>query len=310
MTESHEVILFDCFGGGAYRAPEDGRHLPKRGLIHIINSLAADGLCDPLLPPSEHIEDLIKAFRTRLGQAVATLRRASKDRQLLLFIDAIDNAAEHARDTGELAFPTLLLESFHRSGPVSDVQLIVSCRPHRRHYFSQVDYEEFELKAFTEKEAEQYVRDRLPKATNTEIQVAYARSTGSPRILEHLVTDRGLLDASELTNKVELDDLLRVRIKSALKEAENRGYGEAAINTFLAGLSVLPPPVPLQEYADAHSMDVSAVKSFAADLAPLLEQTKHGLMFRDEPTETLVRKSYGTDTGALRLLADNLLRKV
>lgn len=70
LCESHEVTLFDCFGGGAYRAPEDGRHLPKRGLIHIINNLAADGLCDPLLPTSEHIEDLIKAFRTRLGQAV------------------------------------------------------------------------------------------------------------------------------------------------------------------------------------------------------------------------------------------------
>jgi hypothetical protein len=309
LSEHHQIILFDCFGGGAYRAPEDGRHLPKRGLIHIINSLAADGLCDPLLPPSEHIEDLIKGFLTRLRQAVMTLRRASKDRQLLLFIDAIDNAAEHARDTGERAFPTLLLESFHRSGLMSGVQLIVSCRPHRRHYFNHVDYDEFELKAFTEKEAAQYVRDRLPKATNTEIQVAYARSTGNPRILEHLVSDRGLLDASELNNRVELDDLLRARIKNALREAENRGYRKAAINTFLAGLSVLPPPVPVQDYADAHDMNVSAVKSFAADLAPLLEQTKHGLMFRDEPTETLVRKSYGTDTGALLALADNLLKK-
>ena len=48
LSETHETVLFDCFGGGAYRAPEDGRHLPKRGLIHIINSLACAGLCDPL----------------------------------------------------------------------------------------------------------------------------------------------------------------------------------------------------------------------------------------------------------------------
>jgi len=56
-------------------------------------------------------------------------------------------------------------------------------------------------------------------------------------------------------------------------------------------------------------MDLSAVKSFAADLAPLLEQTKHGLMFRDEPTETLVRELYGAQAQTLRLLADNLLKK-
>lgn len=309
LSVSHETILFDCFGGGAYRSPKDARHLPKYGLVHIINNLAVDGLCDPLLPASESVEDLIRAFHARLGQAVATLRRGSRDKQLLLFIDAIDNAADHAKDKGERAFPTLLLESFHHSGPVRGVQLIVSCRTHRRDISrGDVACVEFELKPFTEREAEQYVRDRLAKATNTEINVAYSRSSGNPRILEHLVRDRGLLDASELKNNIELDDLLRARIKDALGEARKRGYKESAIKAFLAGLSVLPPPVPPAEYADAHGMDLSAVDSFAADLAPLLEQTKHGLMFRDEPTETLVRENYAAEPGTLRVLADNLFR--
>src|ERR1700730_7903512 len=60
LSENQETVLFDCFGGGAYRAPEDARHLPKRGLIHIINSLAANGLCDPLLPINENVEELVK----------------------------------------------------------------------------------------------------------------------------------------------------------------------------------------------------------------------------------------------------------
>ncbi len=47
---SHEVSFFDCFGGGAYRSPEDARHLPKNGLMQIANSLAFRGLCDPILP--------------------------------------------------------------------------------------------------------------------------------------------------------------------------------------------------------------------------------------------------------------------
>ncbi len=53
----------------------------------------------------------------------------------------------------------------------------------------------------------------------------------------------------------------------------------------------------------------SAVKSFAADLAPLLEQTRHGLMFRDEPTETFVRETYGDNDQTLRVLAENLFKK-
>src|SRR5205807_8799846 len=125
LSENHETILFDCFGGGAYRAPEDARHLPKRGLIHIINSLACNGLCDPLLPLNESMEDLAKAFRNRLAQAVATLQRGLRSKQLFLFLDAIDNAAEHARDKGEISFPKLLLESFHHNGPVPGVQLIL-----------------------------------------------------------------------------------------------------------------------------------------------------------------------------------------
>lgn len=311
FSETHETVLFDCFGGGAYRAPEDARHLPKRGLIHIINNLACNGLCDPLLPINENVEELVKAFRARLTQAVATLRRGSRGKQLLLFIDAIDNAAEHAKDKGDLLFPRLLLESFHHSGPVAGVQLIVSCRTYRRDISrGDIPCEEVELKPFSPAEAEKYLRDRVPTVTDTQIQVAYSRSEGNPRILEHLaLSDRGLLDPSEINNVIRLDDLLKERIQKALSEALKRGYKEPDINAFLAGLSVLPPPVPLDEYADAHGMDLSAVKSFAVDLAPLLEQTRHGLMFRDEPTETLVREVYAAKADTLRALADNLFKK-
>lgn len=311
LGKSHEIVLFDCFGGGAYRAKEDARHLPARGLVHIVNKLACDGLCDPLLPNNGAIDQLVKAFRARLSQAVATLQRGARGKQLLLFIDAIDNAAEHANDKGETPFPKLILESFHHVGAVSGVQLIVSCRTHRRSKSKgTVPCEEIELKPFSIAEAKKYLRNRVSKLTETQVLVAYSRSEGNPRILEHLaLSDRGLLDSSEIEKVIKLDDLLKARITKALDEALKRGHKEPDINAFLAGLSVLPPPVPLGEYADAHSMELGAIKSFAADLAPLLEQTKHGLMFRDEPTETFVRESYGSDQKVLRSLAKNLLKK-
>ncbi len=52
-----------------------------------------------------------------------------------------------------------------------------------------------------------------------------------------------------------------------------------------------------------------AIESFVSDLWPLLERTKHGLMFRDEPTETLVREKYASKSELLRRVASNLLAR-
>src|SRR5689334_6752496 len=273
--------------------------------------LACSGLCDPLLPTNENVEELIKAFRRRLSQVVDTLQRYSRGKKLLLFLDAIDNAAEHARDKGEPCFSKLLLESFHHNGPVSGVQIIVSCRSYRI-AISKGDAvcEEILLEPFNESEAQEYLAKRVKDLTTIEFQVAYSRSGGNPRILEHLaLSDRGLLDSSEITKPIRLDDLLNSRIEDALREALIRGYTRPQIESFLAGLSVLPPPVPVTDYADAHGIEQSAIQSFAADLAPLLDRTNQGMIFRDEPTETFIRQQYAAKPETLKLLASNLFRK-
>ena len=311
LSQHYEVVFFDCFGGGAYRSPEDGRHLPYRGLVHIANVLACRGLCDPILPGSENTEILFGRFRKRLAQCVQTLAAVSPNRELVLFIDAVDNAAEYANERGQGAFPTLLLESIHLSGSIPGVTVIASGRTHRiRKYISNVLYHDFELHAFTIAETTSYLSARMADVTETEINVAQSRSEGNARILEHLVTSgRGLLDPSEIDNPIVLDELLTKRIETALGEAIRQGYKEEEINAFLAGLSVLPPPVPLDEYAGAHGMDIGAIRSFAADLAPLLDRTRQGMIFRDEPTETLVRENYGADSRALKRVAKNLLAR-
>jgi hypothetical protein len=308
FRDAHEVVFFDCFGGGAYRSPEDLRHLPNRGLVHIVNSLACRGLCDPLLPESDDTGRLLRTFRKRLEQSVATLRRASPAKKILLLLDAIDNAAEHARDRRDVSFPTLLVEAV-RYEAVSGVTFILSSRSHRIP-LQHGDYESFELLPFTITETEAFLRPRLPDLTDVEIRVGQARSGGNARVLEYLVdSGRGLLDQSEIGNQVELDELIQRRIDDALSVAMRRGYTKASVDAFLAGLAVLPPPVPLEEYAQAHAIELSAVESFAADLWPLLERTKQGLMFRDEPTETLIRDRYAGLEEPLRLVAANLLAK-
>jgi hypothetical protein len=308
LRMSNEVVFFDCFGGGAYRSPSDARHLAKKGLIHIANTLAFRGLCDPILPGGTDTEALLGVFRRRLVQSASTIRNAVPDGELVLFIDAIDNAELIARERSEKAFPVQLMESVHHD-PISGVKFVVSCRTERKPS-THAHFQEFQLLPFTINETTAYLRSRLRDVYHAEINVAQARSGGNPRVLQYLVSSgRETLIQSEVNKPVELDDLIQSRISSALGSAVERGYSQQEIDTFLAGLAVLPPPVPLDEYASLQGMQLSEIQSFAADLSPLLERTNHGLMFRDEPTETLVRDRYASSDPALRRVAANLLAR-
>lgn len=307
LGHEHETILFDCFGMGQYRASDDSRHLPSRGLVHITNELACRGLCDPMLPSTSTSEDILRAFRVRLEQAVATLHRGSADRQLILLLDAIDNASEIAHDRNQDSFPRLLLQSLEHGAAIPGLQVVVSARTHRRLAATgEIFAEELELAPFVERESREFLRNRVNKLTETMVQVGLARSKGNARVLEHLAAEPGLLAPSEIDKPIVLDDLIQNRIDEALAEARKLGNTDRSIRAFLAGLGTLPPPVPLKEFAQVNGMAEGAVLSFAADLSPLLEQTKHGLMFRDEPTETLIRRNYADDAAPLHELATNL----
>ncbi len=303
--ESDEVVFFDCFGGGAYRSPEDARHLAKNGLMHIANTLAFRGLCDPILPSTSDDQQLLRTFRRRLEQSLRTLNAAAAGRGIAIFLDAVDNAELIARRRGEKAFPVLLLESLH-CHPIPGVKLILSCRSERKPS-SQAGCREFELRSFDINETSEFLRSRLNNVSQAAINVAQARSGGNPRVLDYLVASgHGIFDESEIDQPLELDDLIQQRISQALETAIGSGYDQSEIDAFLAGLAVLPPPVPLAEYASAHGWHISAIESFAADLCPLLERTSQGLIFRDEPTETLISNRYGSSRDALARVAENL----
>ena len=308
LADRHEVVFFDCFGGGAYRSPEDARHLARVGLIHIANALAFRGLCDPMLPGKADCELLYRTFRRRLGQCIDTLSRTMPGRELVLCLDAVDNAVIAANRHGYNAFPLKLLEMLDTE-PVPSVNVIVSSRTERRPN-SYAKCEELELRPFSKAETTSFLRSRRPGISQIEIDVAQARSRGNPRVLDYLVTSgRGLLDKSEIDQPLDLDELIHNRIRDALGVAKERGAEQSAIDTFLAGLAVLPPPVPIEEYAGAIGIDPEGIESFVADLFPLLERTNHGLTFRDEPTETLVRSRYASSRSILRCVSRNLIAR-
>lgn len=109
MANEFEVVVFDCFGRGSYRSDNHSRHLPRIGLVQIVNELASRTLCDPMLPGGDDSRKVIKAARKRLAQAATAIRTQSEKLGVLIVVDAADNAQLEADHRHEEAFPKLLL---------------------------------------------------------------------------------------------------------------------------------------------------------------------------------------------------------
>jgi len=303
LGKHHETLFFDCFGGGAYRTAQDPRHLPRTGLVHIANSLAGRGLCDPMLPGSDNTESLFRTFRRRLAEAVKTLGHRAPGRRLVLLLDAIDNAAGVAEERGDECFPTLLAESLAHE-PIDGVSLIVAARPERVPLRSAL-YTSLTLRPFSLAETASYLRSRVENITATEVNALHARSAGNPRILDNLLAEPEHQSSSpETPGVLDVDGLISRRLQRALAKAALHGSGPKDSKAFLAGITALPAPVPLDEYAQLVGIAPAAMESFVADLWPLLERTVHGILFRDEPTETLMRREYGGERDVLVRLAN------
>lgn len=302
------VVLFDGFGAGRWRDPADGRHLPERTLVHLANLMAGQSLCDILLPVTD-ITGLLRAFRRRLEQSVGAARRSRSDACVSLVLDAIDHAGLAAQDTATSSFAHLLMRSMSVD-PIDGVRIVASCRTERLELaIGGASYRSFAVPLFTDAEVRALIDRRVSDASADEVAALLTRSGRNPRCLDNLITTGRPFDPVSFPDAPgQPQDLLKVLLLNRLNEAREtaraRGASDADIDLLLTGIALLAPPVPIEELAAAHGLIAEQVESFAADLAPLLERTPHGLMFRDEPTEDLIRSSYGgSQTGRDRVIA-------
>src|SRR5206468_4261651 len=96
------VLLFDCWGGGLYFEPSEGRHLPQRLILQLANELAVRCGTPLLLRAPAPTPELWSILRERIEQAARGL--AGHDRLLVIAVDAADNAMYVARETGDTCF--------------------------------------------------------------------------------------------------------------------------------------------------------------------------------------------------------------
>jgi hypothetical protein len=290
LSETNETILFDGFGGGLWRAPSDQRHLAKKSLLHIINSLAAKNLCDLLLPGTDDVTILRTAVK-RLTQAVTTLRETAPQKNIVLLLDAIDHAGMRSDGENSQSFAKELLKELDIN-PIDGVIIIGSCRTERKkEAYDQVDYPDFQIPIFSDKEIRQLVKARSIQLNSAEEAILISQSRGNPRCIDIMLKNNDLLNTPSVEGDEELlNALLEERFKQAIQHAKEKGSFTPDGESFIASLRLLPPPVPIGELAKIFDVPLQSIESFVSDLYPLIEATQHGLMFRDEPTETLAKK--------------------
>ncbi len=308
LSEEFEIIVFDCFGGGAYRSEEHSRHLPSVGIVQIVNELASRGLCDLLLPSDSSSRRVLKAARKRFSQAATAIVTQSKKRGLLIIIDAADNAQLEADFRREDAFPKLLLSMLDHE-PIDGVKLVFTARTHRKDtVIGRARVELFELGPFTEPEARQFLAARRANISEVDFATALSRSSRNARVLDYLLTTwaRNVAGTAPST-PITVKEIIAQQCAKIVNDLYIAGWSENEVCEFFVALSLLPPPIPLDDLAGALGWSASQVNTAASDLAPMLELTPHGAIFRDEPTETYVRETYSSEVRAQRVIADRLL---
>ena len=309
LSSQFEVVVFDCFGGGAYRSAAQARHLPRIGLLQIINELATRGLCDPLLPTDGEQDVLIRVARKRLEQASKTVRNQSTQKGIIIILDAADNAQLEADARRETAFPKLLLAALS-DDPIEGVRLLLTARPEPSRMDAVIDKSRVErmgLEPFSEEETSRFLDPRRHEISDVEFSTAFARSRGNARVLDYLVKSWDVNVAGSARKEVILvDELIAQKCDKISRDLHTAGWSDPQKREFFAALSLLPPPVPLNGLAEALGWLESQVISATSDLAPLLEVVKDGAIFRDEPTETFIKRRYASEVAAQQSIAKRL----
>ncbi|MBL8436298.1 MAG: ATP-binding protein [Zoogloea sp.] len=302
MPAGSAAVLYDCFGDGTYRQALKYRHRYRDALIQIANELAGLQLCLPLIPSSSaDPKQFMRAFVSRLKQAINLLRARTPQASLCIIIDAADNAYMAAQEIGGRAFVHDLINTDMPDG----VRLAFTCRSHRKgHLGAPLDAIVIKLESFSKAETATHLRLSYPEATDAEAAEFAFLSSDNPRV-----------QALAMEGTPPIGDMLRAlgptpttvqhAIGGLLTKAVDRlkaewGSTEAnQIDMICKGLAVLRPLVPISILAKIAGVPESAVRTFATEFGRPLFVKDSGLHFMDEPAETWFNETFKPDAAAL-----------
>lgn len=302
MPAGSVAILYDCFGDGTYRQALNYRHRHRDALVQIANELAGQQLCLPLIP--SHGTDptrFMRAFVSRLKQAIGLLRAHTPQASLCIIIDAADNAYMAAREIGERTFVHDLISTDMPDG----VRFAFTCRSHRQNYLGEpLEAIPIKLESFSKAESAAHLRLNYPDATDAEAAEFAFLSSDNPRV--QALAMEGAPPIGEMLRTLgPTPTTVQHAIGGLLTKAINRlkaewGPTEAnQIDLICKGLAVLRPLVPISILAQIAGVPESAVRTFATEFGRPLFVKESGLHFMDEPAETWFNETFKPDAASL-----------
>lgn len=309
LSDRADVIIYDCFGNGNYRNPAHTRHRHRDGLVQLATEMAGLGLCFPIVHAGNLApEEYTKAFVRRLDQASEMLRQ-SGNRQLVIVVDAADNAVIAAEDNADSRpFVRDLLRLQADIPP--NVRIVLTCRPERLDRLEAPDgIASFELPPFTPEETAKVVSSSHPSATNLDVSEIHDRTAGNPRVVSTVLFETATIhDAlgrvTGFTSATSaLDSLMQEQVTNAFN---NAGRSRVELERAAQLLTLLRPSVPLDVLAELAGTQAASVRSFVSDLGRGLILDGQSVQFLDEPTETYFRKRHPATQGVASQAASQL----
>jgi hypothetical protein len=303
------AFLFDCFGNGGYRSASHYRHRPREGLVQLANEMAADGLCDPLVPTSKSdASDYVRAFMARVRQAATQLQASGRDR-LTIVIDAADNAQIAADEISDgPSFPRLLL----RETWPANVRLVLTARPHRVDLLDPPSaIKRLTLNPFAFAETAQHLRGRFADARDEEVREFDRRTSHNPRVQSKAMAAGDSVDAvldALGPSPLSVDDMIAALLETAVAKVQDGASRTERdkIDLICAALATLRPFVPLSVLAATSGVSPAIVRSLVLDLERPLLVRDDAVQFRDEPTETWFRERFRPSQSQLGGFLDRL----
>lgn len=303
------AVLYDCFGDGTYRQALNFRHRFRDALVQIANELAGQKLCLPLIPSQgTDPKQFMRAFVSRLKQAIELLRARTPQASLCIIIDAADNAYMAAQEIGERAFVHDLINTDMPDG----VRFAFTCRSHRQdHLGAPLDAIVIKLESFSKAETAAHLRLSYPDATAAEAAEFAFLSSDNPRV--QALAMEGTPPIGEMLRALgPTPTTVQQAIGGLLTKAINRlraewGPAEAnQIDLICKGLAVLRPLVPISVLAQIAGVPESAVRTFATEFGRPLFVKESGLHFMDEPAETWFNETFKPDAHSLDVFLSKL----
>jgi hypothetical protein len=297
LPDESVAILYDCFGGGSYRNRSTPRHKHHDALVQIINELALQDLCEPIIVDNNiSAARLLRAFQQRVETVCYKLQQVNNDAKLVLIIDAADNAELAAQEFAEGCFVhELLMENYPQT-----FKLVLLCRTER---LELVDPEKrachIELTCFDIDESKQHLFSFYPDATNDDALEFHRLTCANPRVqINALSVGHKSIQAllSSLgSGPVTVDNQIQNQLLFALENVKRKESKivQESINNICVGLATLPPFIPIGVLSKAASVPESMIKSLVTDIGrPLWLVDNYAVQFRDEPTETWFKNTY------------------